>query len=114
METEFSAKPDIIIDDGSHRPDHQLISLVTLFPYLAADGIYVIEDINDKALFQQCPLSQQNPEQFHPLWNRAVSVDEYQRLRSMIRKGFDIVLANPWYKNNIVDHLLILFKRGET
>lgn len=35
---------DIIIDDGSHRSDHQQISLGVLFPYLKNNGIYVIED----------------------------------------------------------------------
>ena len=35
---------DIIIDDGSHRPLHQLGSFNYLFPYLSEDGIYVIED----------------------------------------------------------------------
>lgn len=38
---------DVIIDDGSHRPDHQQTSLGTLFPYLAPGGIYFIEDLMD-------------------------------------------------------------------
>jgi hypothetical protein len=38
---------DVIIDDGSHRPDHQQISLSTLFPYLASGGMYFIEDLLD-------------------------------------------------------------------
>jgi len=37
--------PDIIIDDGSHRVDHVRISFDTLFPLLASDGVYVIEDL---------------------------------------------------------------------
>jgi hypothetical protein len=36
---------DIIIDDGSHMVDHQIISFQTLFPYLKSGGIYVIEDL---------------------------------------------------------------------
>lgn len=36
---------DIIIDDGSHHIDHQLISFATLFPRLAPNGIYIIEDL---------------------------------------------------------------------
>ena len=36
---------DVIIDDGSHRPDHQQISLSTLFPFLAPNGLYFIEDL---------------------------------------------------------------------
>ncbi|MBI3316625.1 MAG: class I SAM-dependent methyltransferase [Candidatus Omnitrophica bacterium] len=38
-------KIDILIDDGSHRPEHQLKSLNCLFPSLLKNGIYVIEDL---------------------------------------------------------------------
>ena len=36
---------DLIVDDGSHEPEHQILSARTLMPYLAEDGIYVIEDL---------------------------------------------------------------------
>lgn len=36
---------DFIIDDGSHRPDHQQISLGFLFPKLKPGGLYFIEDL---------------------------------------------------------------------
>ena len=39
--TEF----DVIIDDGSHRPDHQQISLEFFFQKLKNGGIYFIEDL---------------------------------------------------------------------
>ena len=36
---------DVIIDDGSHRRSHQIISLVGLWPYLKKKGgLYVIQD----------------------------------------------------------------------
>jgi len=38
-------KFDAIIDDGSHRPDHQQQSIGYLFPLLRSGGIYVIEDL---------------------------------------------------------------------
>jgi hypothetical protein len=38
-------KYDIIIDDGSHFPPHQIISLKHLFPALNPGGLYVIEDL---------------------------------------------------------------------
>jgi hypothetical protein len=41
---------DVIVDDGSHRPDHQQVSLSTLFPYLAPEGLYFIEDLADNGL----------------------------------------------------------------
>src|SRR5208283_4650918 len=34
---------DIIVDDGSHINEHQIISFKTLFPFLKRGGIYVIE-----------------------------------------------------------------------
>ncbi|WP_371228252.1 class I SAM-dependent methyltransferase [Roseovarius sp. 2305UL8-3] len=37
---------DVIIDDGSHRMDHIRTSLDTLFPLLAEDGIYLVEDLH--------------------------------------------------------------------
>jgi Methyltransferase domain len=38
-------KFDLIVDDGSHEPAHQIFSAQVLLPYLADDGVYVIEDI---------------------------------------------------------------------
>lgn len=38
---------DLIIDDGSHKKEHQLISLETLLPFLKEDGFYIIEDLYD-------------------------------------------------------------------
>jgi predicted O-methyltransferase YrrM len=37
---------DLIIDDGSHDPSHQVISANTLIPLLANGGVYVIEDVS--------------------------------------------------------------------
>lgn len=37
---------DIIIDDGSHKWDHQQLSLMWLWPYVAPGGVYVIEDLH--------------------------------------------------------------------
>lgn len=37
---------DIVIDDASHRSDHQQIALGTLFPAVAPGGFYIIEDLN--------------------------------------------------------------------
>ena len=37
---------DIVLDDGSHRMDHIVASLRTLFPKLNHSGIYLIEDLH--------------------------------------------------------------------
>ncbi len=36
---------DIVIDDGSHRPQHVVSSFIELFPHVADGGIYVVEDV---------------------------------------------------------------------
>lgn len=41
---------DIIIDDGSHRPDHQQITLRALFGILRPGGLYFIEDMLHQGL----------------------------------------------------------------
>ena len=38
---------DLIIDDGSHHPEHQQLSLSLLFPHLSPGGWYIIEDLDD-------------------------------------------------------------------
>ncbi len=37
---------DIVIDDGSHQAPHQIKTFETLFPRLAADGVYLCEDVH--------------------------------------------------------------------
>lgn len=44
----------IVIDDGSHVPAHQQISLAHLFEHLAPGGLYLIEDISWQP-FEQSP-----------------------------------------------------------
>jgi tetratricopeptide (TPR) repeat protein len=36
---------DVVIDDGSHVPEHVTLSFNSLFPALVDDGFYVIEDV---------------------------------------------------------------------
>jgi hypothetical protein len=37
---------DIVIDDGGHRADQQIVSLEELLPFLRPGGIYLCEDIH--------------------------------------------------------------------
>jgi hypothetical protein len=41
---------DIIIDDGSHQGNHQVISFMYLEKYLSPSGIYVIEDVQPETI----------------------------------------------------------------
>ena len=37
---------DIVIDDGSHRSEHQAATLVALLPHVSPGGFHVIEDVH--------------------------------------------------------------------
>jgi predicted O-methyltransferase YrrM len=54
---------DLIVDDGSHEPAHQITSLVHLLPFLAPDGLYVIEDIHPG---QHFAIAERVPHDFRP------------------------------------------------
>lgn len=40
-------KLDIIIDDGSHRSIHQMLTIFSLWRHLKPDGLYIIEDVEN-------------------------------------------------------------------
>lgn len=45
-------KVDIILDDGSHVPEHQIVTFEALFNHLSPGGIYICEDIHgENSLF---------------------------------------------------------------
>lgn len=37
---------DVVIDDGSHLPEHQFASFRTLWPLLENGGVYIVEDLH--------------------------------------------------------------------
>ena len=39
---------DIVIDDGGHMPEQQIVSLEELLPHLSPGGVYICEDIHGK------------------------------------------------------------------
>ena len=41
----MASRFDVIIDDGSHVPNHQMLTLQILWSSLRAGGVYIIEDI---------------------------------------------------------------------
>jgi hypothetical protein len=42
---EFGA-PDIVLDDGSHVPAHQISSFNFLYPCITKNGVYMVEDLH--------------------------------------------------------------------
>ena len=41
---------DLIVDDGSHLPQHQVLTAQELLPLLAPSGVYIIEDVDHPEL----------------------------------------------------------------
>lgn len=41
----FSRPMDVIIDDGSHQTEHQVLTAQMLLPFVRRGGVYVIEDV---------------------------------------------------------------------
>lgn len=41
---EFMPSIDVLIDDGSHVQAHMILSFISLFPAIAENGVYIIED----------------------------------------------------------------------
>lgn len=37
---------DVLLDDGSHRPTHQLLTFIYFWPRISKGGVYIIEDCN--------------------------------------------------------------------
>lgn len=50
---------DLVVDDGSHIPEHQVFTAMSLLPGLKKGAIYVIEDVADKRIAE--PLKEYNP-----------------------------------------------------
>lgn len=54
-------KFDIIIDDGSHRHDHQQKTISALFKFLKLGGLYIIEDLHC-AFYEEYGLPDNDPD----------------------------------------------------
>lgn len=44
---------DLFIDDGSHKPQDQVFTCLTVMPMLRQDAIYVIEDVGDLSIMDK-------------------------------------------------------------
>ena len=53
-EVALNASPiDIVIDDGSHQPAHQVSSARMMLPFVMVGGFYIIEDIRSEVVFSE-------------------------------------------------------------
>jgi glycosyltransferase involved in cell wall biosynthesis len=47
MAADMGMNFDLIVDDGSHVTDHQIITAIALLPYVVSGGYYVVEDVQE-------------------------------------------------------------------
>jgi len=104
-------KPDIIIDDGSHRNDHVIASFKLLFPELRDDGgIYVVEDTHFSYVPNLPNWKQMVGGDTPPAWAQyGGSLDLYDRrtMMSFFKRLADCLsyqdFFNPGYQPNYFD-----------
>jgi len=53
IESTFGRDFDLIIEDGSHQPAHQIATARILIPLVAPGGLYIIEDVEQPAHLAQ-------------------------------------------------------------
>ena len=75
---------DIIIDDGSHISRHIITSFTVLFPLMASDGIYLVEDL-------ACSYDRKWGGDSFNLNNKKTSMGYFKSLLDL--------LNHPWIKN---------------
>ena len=103
--------PTIVIDDGSHRSQDVVDSFAILFPMLADDGLYVIEDIQTS---------------YWPRWGGSLDPDDPNTSMAMVRRLLDGLnheeFLDPAYEPSYTDqhvvavhcyHNLVLIQKGE-
>lgn len=102
---------DIVVDDGSHRPDDMIASFVHLFPRMSARGIYVIEDTQTA---------------FWPRWGGSPDGAKLLRFMAALVQGLhrnEIAVEKPDYaapafasgvKSVKAVHNLLIVERGDS
>lgn len=112
---EAGTKFDIIIDDGSHEPKHQIKTLFWLHKQLNYNGIYILEDLHtwhwDKTT--NSPLYLLN---FWNNDNEYLSKDQYDELKEAIKDETIIHIKNPnnQYGGFSITSILHLKWNGDT
>jgi len=89
----INTKLDIIIDDGSHKGEHQSFSFMILNKHLNKNGLYVIEDIQ--------------PQNIQKFVNLTIFPHDYI---SYIKENFDISYYDTRNTIQRADDFMIVFK----
>lgn len=97
---------DVVIDDGSHLVNHQIISLFALFDFVRPGGYYLIEDVSAKGLFVD-PFYQPTE-----AVQKLVEPFERERVLRQIRycANYSLNGHSFGYENPVDDHLIVFRK----
>ena len=98
---------DIVIDDGSHRSEHQNASLDYLFPLLGEGGLYVCEDLHSN----YWPLYQGGYRKRGTFIERMKSLIDDLHTWAHRRKPADCILAGQVFAIHIYDSMIAIEKR---
>lgn len=80
-------KLDIILDDGSHTPEHQCSTFNNFYPFLNEGGLYIIEDVNvDNIEYLTNTLSSYEPIEVFNLAHEAKDVSKHANVFLAIKK----------------------------
>ncbi len=93
----IGGKLDIVIDDGSHLPEHQKLSFMYLERGLSEGGVYVIEDVSPAAL-----------EGFRDL---SIFPTEF---RAHVTRNYEMTIFDTRQEKGIFDDVLVVFKKKIT
>lgn len=84
---------NIIIDDGSHEIEHQVISFIELNKYLKKGGLYVIECIQHKSII--------------PI----INLTAFKEHKEFIENNFEITKYDTRKDTNKSDDFMVVFKK---
>lgn len=88
-------KYDIIIDDGSHKPEHQMHTLGWLWNHINKDGIYILEDLHTY-MWDQLNFS---PLYFLNFWNRDNQYISAEQFNDLYEHLDDVMIFHRRNKN---------------
>jgi len=81
----ISTKLDLVIDDGSHVPEHQCNCLVESIPHIRKGGIYILEDIHTS--HPRHPYYRKSKRLFRPLVGPLQTLLALNHLKRTCQKG---------------------------
>lgn len=91
----------LIVDDGSHHPDHQLLSFSMLFQHLLQPGgLYIIEDV-ETSYWRRGDVY--GYELRYGLENRHSAVEAFKRLADAVNRRFLDSVDLNWVEASLLD-----------